>query len=142
LFYNLLRDAFPVQNFHAGRNVTSIVPSRDGAAAILDDGTRFEGDLLIGADGMRSVVRRALFPMVEPRYVNRGSQCRPTSVRMMCPRQLIEGSGPTALRSVKAAISLWPYWQFGGACSITSQWARPKEVIEPLRCRWLTNARS
>ena len=23
-----------------------------------------------------------------------------------------------------------------------SQWARPKEVIEPLRCRWLTNARS
>jgi 2-polyprenyl-6-methoxyphenol hydroxylase-like FAD-dependent oxidoreductase len=53
--------AFPVRNFHARRNVTSIVPSRDGAAAILDDGTRFEGDLLIGAAGMRSVVRRALF---------------------------------------------------------------------------------
>ena len=69
LLYNLLRDAFPAQNFHAGRNVTSIVGSSDGAAAILDDGTRFEGDLLIGADGMRSVVRRALFPMVEPRYV-------------------------------------------------------------------------
>ena len=46
LLYNLLRDAFPVLNFHAGRNVTSIVPSRDGAAAILDDGTRFEGDRL------------------------------------------------------------------------------------------------
>jgi 2-polyprenyl-6-methoxyphenol hydroxylase-like FAD-dependent oxidoreductase len=69
LLYNLLRDAFPAQNFHAGRNVTSIVSSTDGAAAILDDGTRFEGDLLIGADGMRSVVRRALFPTVEPRYV-------------------------------------------------------------------------
>jgi 2-polyprenyl-6-methoxyphenol hydroxylase-like FAD-dependent oxidoreductase len=69
LLYNLLRDAFPAQNFHAGRNVTSIAWSSDGAAAILDDGTRFEGDLLIGADGMRSVVRRALFPMVEPRYV-------------------------------------------------------------------------
>jgi 2-polyprenyl-6-methoxyphenol hydroxylase-like FAD-dependent oxidoreductase len=69
LLYNLLRDAFPAQNFHAGRNVTSIVSSTDAAAAILDDGTRFEGDLLIGADGMRSVVRRALFPMVEPRYV-------------------------------------------------------------------------
>jgi 2-polyprenyl-6-methoxyphenol hydroxylase-like FAD-dependent oxidoreductase len=69
LLYNLLRDAFPAQNFHAGRNVTSIVWSSDGAAAILDDGGRLEGDLLIGADGMRSVVRRALFPTVEPHYV-------------------------------------------------------------------------
>ncbi len=69
LLYNLLRDAFPAQHFHAGRNVTSIVQHPGGAAAVLDDGTRFEGDLVIGADGMRSVVRRALFPAVEPRYV-------------------------------------------------------------------------
>jgi len=69
LLYNLLRDAFPAQHLHAGRNVVSIQQSAAGAAAILDDGTRFEGDLLIGADGMRSVVRRALFPTVEPRSV-------------------------------------------------------------------------
>lgn len=69
LLYNLLRDAFPPQHFHAGRNVTSMMQSCDGAAAILDDGTRLDGDLLIGADGMRSLVRRALFPMAEPRYV-------------------------------------------------------------------------
>jgi len=69
LLYNLLRDAFPAQHFHAGRNVSEIVQDSDSATAILDDGTKFEGDLLIGADGMRSVVRRALFPDVEPRYV-------------------------------------------------------------------------
>jgi 2-polyprenyl-6-methoxyphenol hydroxylase-like FAD-dependent oxidoreductase len=69
LLYNLLRDAFPAQHLHAGRNVVSIRQSPAGATAILDDGTRFEGDLLIGADGMRSVVRQALFPTVEPRYV-------------------------------------------------------------------------
>ncbi|MET0527477.1 MAG: FAD-dependent monooxygenase [Microvirga sp.] len=69
LLYNLLRDAFPMQHFHAGRNVKEVVQDRDRAIAIVDDGSTFEGDLLIGADGMRSVVRRALFPDVEPQYV-------------------------------------------------------------------------
>jgi 2-polyprenyl-6-methoxyphenol hydroxylase-like FAD-dependent oxidoreductase len=69
LLYNLLRDSFPAQHFHAGRNVTAIVQGSDSATAILSDGTKFEGDLLIGADGMRSIVRRALFPEVQPRYV-------------------------------------------------------------------------
>jgi len=69
LLYNLLRDAFPMQHFHAGRNVKEVVQDKDRAIAIVDDGTTFEGDLLIGADGMRSVVRRALFPEVQPQYV-------------------------------------------------------------------------
>ena len=83
LLYNLVRDAFPAQNFHAGRNVTSIEWSSDGAAAILDDGTRFEGDLLIGADGMRSVVRRALFRWSSRAMwvTSRGAACSAKSAR-------------------------------------------------------------
>jgi 2-polyprenyl-6-methoxyphenol hydroxylase-like FAD-dependent oxidoreductase len=69
LLYNLLRDAFPMQHFHAGRNVREVAQDRDRAVAIVDDGSTFEADLLIGADGMRSVVRRALFPDVQPQYV-------------------------------------------------------------------------
>ncbi len=51
LLYNLLRDAFPMQNYHAGINVTEVAEESDRAIAIADDGTKFEADLLIGADG-------------------------------------------------------------------------------------------
>jgi 2-polyprenyl-6-methoxyphenol hydroxylase-like FAD-dependent oxidoreductase len=69
LLYNLLRDAFPMQHFRAGRNVRTVAQDEDRAIAVTDDGETFEGDLLIGADGMRSVVRQALFPEVQPQYV-------------------------------------------------------------------------
>ena len=49
LLYNLLRDAFPAQHLHAGRNVSEVTQDGDRAVAILNDGNKFEGDLLIGA---------------------------------------------------------------------------------------------
>lgn len=68
LIYNLLRDALTEGRFLSGQNVTRIMHDRDSATAVVEGGRRFEGDLLIGADGMRSTVRAVLFPNVEPRY--------------------------------------------------------------------------
>jgi 2-polyprenyl-6-methoxyphenol hydroxylase-like FAD-dependent oxidoreductase len=42
--------------------------SAGGVAVRFADGSTEEGDLLIGADGIRSVVRRSLFGPTEPRY--------------------------------------------------------------------------
>ena len=69
LLYNLLRGLFPDDSFLAGRNVVDIVQSDDTVSAVLDDGTHVEGDLLIGADGMHSIVRTKLFPEFQPQYV-------------------------------------------------------------------------
>ena len=48
------------------RAVTLAPPGDDGAAVVLDDGSRLRGDIVVGADGVGSVVRQALHPAEAP----------------------------------------------------------------------------
>lgn len=66
--YKMLMDEFPKESFYAGKNVVRILSGDDLASVVLDDGTTLEGDLIVGADGMRSTVRNELLPEAEPRY--------------------------------------------------------------------------
>jgi 2-polyprenyl-6-methoxyphenol hydroxylase-like FAD-dependent oxidoreductase len=54
--------------FHLGKRCTGFTQAQDGVTVQFQDGTQVEGDVLVGADGIHSVIRRAVFPDVALRY--------------------------------------------------------------------------
>ena len=66
--YRQLREAFPDDQYHTGREVVSVAP--ETATAEFADGTEREADLLVAAEGGQSSTRRQLFPDVEPEFAD------------------------------------------------------------------------
>jgi 2-polyprenyl-6-methoxyphenol hydroxylase-like FAD-dependent oxidoreductase len=66
--YRALREALPAENYRLGRALQSVEQDGDMVTAIFADGTRERGDLLVGADGVRSTVRAQFLPQIEPVY--------------------------------------------------------------------------
>ena len=69
LLYGAMRRHFPSEHYHQGKNLEAIQHDTEQVTAVFTDGTCKTGDLLIGADGASSTVRRELLPACEPRYV-------------------------------------------------------------------------
>src|SRR5262249_5090919 len=66
--YRSLRDPLPSANYRLGKSLVRVEQDADGVTAVFADGTRASGDLLVGADGLRSTVREQFLPDVEPNY--------------------------------------------------------------------------
>ena len=66
--YRPLKDRFPRERYHFGKGFASLAQDASRVTARFEDGTEARGDLLIGADGLRSAVRSQLFPGLEPAY--------------------------------------------------------------------------
>ena len=66
--FHLLKLAVPSTQYHTGKELRRVEQRADGVVAHFADGTSAEGDVLIGADGIRSTVRQQLLPDVAPRY--------------------------------------------------------------------------
>jgi len=58
--YRVLRDAFPADRYHRGRSFYAFEQSSGGVIAHFSDAGTAVGDLLIGADGLRSTRAPAL----------------------------------------------------------------------------------
>lgn len=66
--YRILRDAFPAEHYHRGQALQAVEQTDSGVTAIFADGGRIAGDVLIGADGIRSTIRGVLAPDSQPLY--------------------------------------------------------------------------
>ncbi|WP_292899508.1 MULTISPECIES: FAD-dependent monooxygenase [unclassified Nitratireductor] len=80
-----LEGALAPDTIRFAAQVAGAEETNNGAVAILTDGTRFEADLLIGADGIHSAVRLALFGEDHPRFTGL------VSYRAVFPRERGEG---------------------------------------------------
>lgn len=58
---------------HLGKRCLATANTRDGAAVRFADGSAIEADLVIGSDGIRSMVRQSLFGCEDPRFT--GMEC-------------------------------------------------------------------
>lgn len=66
--YQLLKAAFPSERYHFGHSFRTLAQDASGVAAQFANGTVARGELLIGADGIRSSVRAQLAPEARPAY--------------------------------------------------------------------------
>ena len=66
--YRALKDAFPVEDYHFDKSLISFTDDASGVTALFADGGSARGDLIIGADGIRSTVRAQIMPEAQPLY--------------------------------------------------------------------------
>src|SRR5436190_8873852 len=64
--YRALRDQFPASNYNRGRGLTHFTQTAASVLAHFGDGASERGEMLVGADGLRSTVRQLCLPQVGP----------------------------------------------------------------------------
>ncbi|HEY1540845.1 MAG TPA: FAD-dependent monooxygenase, partial [Xanthobacteraceae bacterium] len=66
--YGSLREILPAACYRLGHALVRVEADADGVTAVFADGMRERGDLLVGADGIRSTVRAQFLPDAQPVY--------------------------------------------------------------------------
>ncbi|MFC5520754.1 FAD binding domain-containing protein [Polaromonas jejuensis] len=96
--FHVLRSAFPSERYHNGKTLTSFEQDENSVTARFADGESVTGDVLVAADGVRSIVRNSLVPDSKPLYAG-----------YIAWRGLVEESA----LSERAKKEMFPYFAFG-----------------------------
>lgn len=87
--YDALAQYVPQKNIHPEHVCTGVEQKDETAAVRFANGREIEPDIVIGADGVRSIIREQLFGKDTPRYTGQ------TCFRAMVPMELVPASaGP------------------------------------------------
>jgi salicylate hydroxylase len=86
---DVIADALPSGSVTLGKRCATVESHDDTAVARFEDGTEIEADVIIGADGIHSRVRAALFGPDDPRFT--GKIC----YRSVVPMDAIAGAKPS-----------------------------------------------
>lgn len=65
---NALAEQFPIERIQFGKRIQTLTQGDDGVALQFDDGSSATFDVVVGADGIHSRVRTALFGEEHPRF--------------------------------------------------------------------------
>lgn len=115
--------ALPDGTVAFGKTCVSVRQTGESAIAVFDDGSEFEADLIVGADGIHSPIRGAIFGAEAPRFTGH-----------MCYRAVVPCDGPLDFVSPDSSFWLGPnshvvtYYVSGGkgvnivAVAETSDW--------------------
>ena len=66
--YRSLRDPLSDESYRLGMSLRRVEQDAQSVTAVFADGSGVSGDLLVGADGVRSTVREQFLPDIEPNY--------------------------------------------------------------------------
>ncbi|MBU3566276.1 FAD binding domain-containing protein [Polynucleobacter sp. MWH-HuK1] len=66
--YHMLKEGFPSERYLQGKTVKTVTQDESTVHVLCEDGSKYDGELLIASDGIRSAVRAQVAPQIQPEY--------------------------------------------------------------------------
>ena len=66
--YHMLKENFPSERYLQGKTVKIVTQDEQAVHVLCEDGSKYDAELLIASDGIRSAVRAQVAPQIQPEY--------------------------------------------------------------------------